>query len=76
MTPHTDEILMMWPPPPFFMCGIAARMDRLAGGAAPDQARAILAGGRRLIDADAMGPLFKVLALAAPALPAPAGFEP
>jgi NADH dehydrogenase [ubiquinone] 1 alpha subcomplex assembly factor 7 len=56
--------------------GIAARMERLAGGAAPDQARAILAGGRRLIDADAMGTLFKVLALAAPALPAPAGFEP
>jgi len=55
--------------------GLGPRMERLAGGATSDQARDILAGGRRLVEPQAMGTLFKVLALTAPGQPAPAGFE-
>ena len=55
--------------------GIGVRMERLVGSAAPEQCTSIRAACRRLTDADAMGSLFKVLALTDPAMPAPAGFE-
>lgn len=54
--------------------GIEARAARLSAGAAPAQAAAIAAACRRLIDPGEMGTLFKVLAIAAPGQPAPAGF--
>jgi NADH dehydrogenase [ubiquinone] 1 alpha subcomplex assembly factor 7 len=54
--------------------GIAAREARLLEHATPAQAAAITGGCRRLIDPAGMGTLFKVLALAHPRLPAPAGF--
>jgi NADH dehydrogenase [ubiquinone] 1 alpha subcomplex assembly factor 7 len=54
--------------------GIVARAERLAAGAAPAQAAAILSACRRLIDPGEMGTLFKVLAIAAADQPAPAGF--
>ncbi|CAA7619657.1 conserved hypothetical protein [Magnetospirillum sp. LM-5] len=54
--------------------GIETRAALLAQAAGP-KARADIAGQlRRLIDADEMGTLFKALALAHPALPAPPGF--
>lgn len=54
--------------------GIHVREQRLLARASPDQASAIRAGIRRLIDPAEMGTLFKVLALAHPALPQPVGF--
>ncbi len=56
--------------------GIGARAAAL-GAATGDPSRAaeIDRAHRRLVDADAMGTLFKVLALAGPALPPPPGFE-
>jgi NADH dehydrogenase [ubiquinone] 1 alpha subcomplex assembly factor 7 len=54
--------------------GIAARAERLSAGAAPAQAAAIESACRRLIDPGKMGTLFKVLVIAAPDQPAPAGF--
>jgi NADH dehydrogenase [ubiquinone] 1 alpha subcomplex assembly factor 7 len=56
--------------------GIAARAERLIAAATPAQAADIGMACRRLIDPKEMGTLFKVLAIAAPALPPPAGFEP
>jgi len=53
--------------------GIGTRAAKLME-ASPAQAAAIAAGLRRLTDPDAMGALFKVLAIADPALPIPAGF--
>jgi NADH dehydrogenase [ubiquinone] 1 alpha subcomplex assembly factor 7 len=54
--------------------GIELRLERLAAGAAADIAADLRAGMRRLIDADAMGELFRALALTAPDAPVPPGF--
>jgi NADH dehydrogenase [ubiquinone] 1 alpha subcomplex assembly factor 7 len=54
--------------------GIEARAERLSVGATPAQAAEIAAACRRLIDPGEMGTLFKILAIAAPDQPAPAGF--
>jgi NADH dehydrogenase [ubiquinone] 1 alpha subcomplex assembly factor 7 len=56
--------------------GLAARSERLLEGATPGQAADIGAASRRLIDPAEMGTLFKVLCIAAPDLPMPAGFPP
>jgi NADH dehydrogenase [ubiquinone] 1 alpha subcomplex assembly factor 7 len=53
--------------------GIAARQAALTRRADPAQATAIAAACRRLVDPDAMGELFKVIALAGPLTPPPAG---
>jgi NADH dehydrogenase [ubiquinone] 1 alpha subcomplex assembly factor 7 len=53
--------------------GIAERAATLLADATPAQAEAIASACRRVLDPDEMGTLFKVLALAHPALPAPAG---
>ena len=55
--------------------GIHLRTAKLVERAAPDQQWALRAALFRLIDASAMGELFKVLVLAAPAAPAPPGFH-
>ncbi len=54
--------------------GIVGRAAAL-GAAAPERAAEIDTARRRLTDDDRMGELFKVLALAAPRWPEPAGFE-
>ena len=54
--------------------GIATRAAMLAQNASPKVAADIAGQLRRLIDTEEMGTLFKVLALAHPALPAPPGF--
>jgi NADH dehydrogenase [ubiquinone] 1 alpha subcomplex assembly factor 7 len=54
--------------------GIAARLERLLQRAAPGQAADLGIAVRRLIDPAEMGTLFKVLCIAAPGLPPPAGF--
>jgi NADH dehydrogenase [ubiquinone] 1 alpha subcomplex assembly factor 7 len=54
--------------------GLAERAGTLLRRATPAQAEAIAAACRRLIEPEEMGTLFKALALAHPALPAPAGF--
>ena len=54
--------------------GIDARAAALAR-AAPDRADAIAADRMRLVNADAMGRLFKVMAVTAPGWPEPAGFR-
>ncbi len=54
--------------------GIDARAARLKAQATPDQADDVEASLRRLTDDDAMGKLFKVMALSSPGVPAPAGF--
>jgi NADH dehydrogenase [ubiquinone] 1 alpha subcomplex assembly factor 7 len=56
--------------------GIEARMEALLAGATPGQAADIGTACRRLIDPAEMGTLFKVLCIAAPATPPPAGFRP
>ena len=53
--------------------GIAQRAAALAK-ASPDRADEIMAAYQRLLGPDAMGTLFRVLAIAAPGWPAPAGF--
>lgn len=53
--------------------GLAERAAALIARATPQQVAALESGCRRLIDPAEMGTLFKVLALADPALPAPAG---
>ena len=53
--------------------GIDARAAALAR-ATPDRAGSIAADRMRLVNDDAMGRLFKVLAMTAPGWPAPAGF--
>ena len=55
--------------------GIEARAERLIAGA-PGQASAIAAARDRLAGDEAMGGLFKVMALAAPGWPVGAGFAP
>jgi SAM-dependent MidA family methyltransferase len=54
--------------------GIAARAAALSR-AHPDRAEEVDAAQRRLCDADAMGTLFKIIAIHSPDWPAPAGFE-
>jgi len=54
--------------------GLAPRAGALLRQATPAQAEAIAAACRRLIEPEEMGTLFKALALAHPALAAPAGF--
>jgi NADH dehydrogenase [ubiquinone] 1 alpha subcomplex assembly factor 7 len=56
--------------------GLAARSERLLQGATPGQAADLGVASRRLIDPAEMGTLFKVLCIAAPDLPPPAGFPP
>jgi NADH dehydrogenase [ubiquinone] 1 alpha subcomplex assembly factor 7 len=55
--------------------GAEARLGALAAGATPAQRALLDSGLRRLLDPAQMGTLFKVLALASPGLPAPAGFD-
>jgi NADH dehydrogenase [ubiquinone] 1 alpha subcomplex assembly factor 7 len=54
--------------------GIDARAARLVAGAEADAGHRIRSGCRRLVDPDAMGRLFKVLALTPMSGPPPAGF--
>jgi SAM-dependent MidA family methyltransferase len=54
--------------------GIELRTGRLLRKATPAQAEALLSGCQRLIDPAGMGSLFKVMAIAHPDLPVPAGF--
>ena len=49
--------------------------ETLAAAATPDQAAALRSGLKRLIAADGMGTLFKVMALTGSGAPPPAGFE-
>lgn len=55
--------------------GLAARAQRLAQNAAPDEQDAIRSAFHRLTDADQMGQLFKAMALRHPALVPSPGFE-
>jgi SAM-dependent MidA family methyltransferase len=55
--------------------GIRERADRLHQNTDPDQQREIAAALLRLTSADAMGELFKVMALSDAGAPPPAGFE-
>ena len=55
--------------------GIGARAATLAARATPAQAAAITAAAHRLTAPEAMGRLFKVLALTAPGWPEPEGFR-
>lgn len=56
--------------------GLPERTAMLCRAARPDTARQLQAAARRLMDADAMGLLFKALAITAPGLPPPPGFAP
>ncbi|MBI5122038.1 MAG: SAM-dependent methyltransferase [Rhodospirillales bacterium] len=55
--------------------GIAPRTSQLAATASQDRRDLLVSASRRLIDPQEMGTLFKVLALAAPCLSLPPGFE-
>lgn len=55
--------------------GIAARAASLLANATKDQAQDIATARRRLVDHDAMGRLFKVIALTPPGSAAPPAFE-
>ena len=55
--------------------GIKLRGLQLAQGKEPNVVRAVESGVRRLTEPDAMGALFKVLAVTHPALATPAGFQ-
>ena len=55
--------------------GVGVRAEALIASATPAQAADLRAACRRLTDPAEMGALFKVLALADPRRPAPAGFE-
>ena len=54
--------------------GVQLRAARLTAGKSPEVAADIDAGVARLVNTDAMGSLFKVIALTAPDTPAPEGF--
>jgi NADH dehydrogenase [ubiquinone] 1 alpha subcomplex assembly factor 7 len=56
--------------------GLFQRTDRLARNRSPGQARALLDAAARLAGPDAMGRLFKVLAVNSPACPPLPGFPP
>jgi NADH dehydrogenase [ubiquinone] 1 alpha subcomplex assembly factor 7 len=55
--------------------GIEERSERLIEGATPEQAAMITSALKRLIGSDAMGELFKVIAVTCPDLDPPAGFQ-
>lgn len=55
--------------------GITRRTSQLAATAGKEQHDLLVSGSRRLIDPQEMGTLFKVLALTAPGLSVPPGFE-
>ena len=55
--------------------GLFRRTERLARGQPPARAASLLAAARRLAEPMHMGRLFKVLALTAPGVPTPPGFE-
>lgn len=55
--------------------GLALRVEALCKGQSPEKADEIRAGAARIASPAAMGEIFKTLCLAAPTLPAPAGFE-
>ena len=55
--------------------GIGARAEALVAGASATQAEAIAAAYHRLVDADAMGTLFKALAIQGAAQADPPGFS-
>jgi NADH dehydrogenase [ubiquinone] 1 alpha subcomplex assembly factor 7 len=55
--------------------GIKLRAAALARNATPAQAADIRAATERLLHLEQMGTLFKALAIAAPSLPAPPGFD-
>ena len=55
--------------------GVEMRLGRLLQRATPAQREALESGCARLLSADAMGTLFKVLALADPEGPVPPGFH-
>jgi SAM-dependent MidA family methyltransferase len=54
--------------------GLFQRLDRLARGRPAAQAMALMQGGRRLAEPDAMGQVFKAFAMRAPGLPELPGF--
>lgn len=54
--------------------GIGLRLERLAAGRSAAERAALEAGVRRLVDPQAMGERFKILALTGPGAPPPAGF--
>jgi SAM-dependent MidA family methyltransferase len=55
--------------------GLMQRTDRLARGQPPARAIALLQAAQRLVEPHRMGRLFKVLAVCAPGMAAPAGFS-
>ena len=55
--------------------GLFQRTGRLARTQSPARAAALVQAAQRLAEPDRMGRLFKVLCIAHPALPTPAGFE-
>ena len=55
--------------------GIRERTDALKARATRDQIKMLVAGRDRLVNADQMGNLFKVMAIANAALPEPSGFQ-
>lgn len=56
--------------------GLFQRLDRLARGRRPAEAAALIAAGRRLVEPDGMGQLFKALGLCHPGTPPLPGFTP
>ncbi len=56
--------------------GLFQRTGRLAQTQPPAKAAALVQAAQRLAEPDRMGRLFKAFAIAHPALPVPAGFEP
>jgi len=55
--------------------GIRLRAEALARNATPQQAEDLRAATERLLHLEQMGTLFKAIAIAAPTLPAPPGFD-
>jgi NADH dehydrogenase [ubiquinone] 1 alpha subcomplex assembly factor 7 len=55
--------------------GLFQRTEKLMQGRPPDQGAALMAAARRLADAQAMGHLFKVMALCSPDCPPLPGFQ-
>lgn len=56
--------------------GLEARVDRLSREATEEQRDALVSGTTRLVDPEAMGLLFKALAVTSPDLPPPPAFGP
>lgn len=56
--------------------GLFRRLDRLGRGRSPAEAVKLIAAGRRLVEPDGMGQLFKVLGLCSPGTPSLPGFAP